>query len=169
MNAPLPQAALSSVQATDLAALPPGSPLTYRRQRGSGTNLGFGFVGDDIQWDIGATGVGFPVTNVVGGLAKTGTLGRYGYKLEAFRRPITGSLLSYAGARDPVSGELWGGVVATGAAGADVSTVTARDAPGPSLPAGSVALAVRLFTPSGKTLASITLPSSRWRRFSRSG
>jgi tetratricopeptide (TPR) repeat protein len=99
-----------------MAALPPGSPLTYRRQRGSGTNLGFGFVGDDIQWDIGATGVGFPVTNVVGGLAKTGTLGRYGYKLEAFRRPITGSLLSYAGARDPVSGELWGGVVATGAA-----------------------------------------------------
>ncbi len=99
-----------------MAALPPGSPLSYRRQRGSGTNLGFGFVGDDIQWDIGATGVGFPVTNVVGGLAKTGTLGRYGYKLEAFRRPITGSLLSYAGARDPVSGEIWGGVVATGAA-----------------------------------------------------
>lgn len=99
-----------------MAALPPGSPLNYRRQRGAGTNLGFGFVGDDIQWDIGTTGVGFPVTNVVGGLAKTGTLGRYGYKLEAFRRPITGSLLSYAGARDPVSGEIWGGVVATGAA-----------------------------------------------------
>ncbi len=99
-----------------MAALPPGSPLSYRRQRGSGTNLGFGFVGDDVQWDIGATGVGFPVTNMVGGLAKTGTLGRYGYKVEAFRRPITGSLLSYAGARDPVSGEIWGGVVATGAA-----------------------------------------------------
>ena len=100
-----------------IAALPPGSPLAYRRQRGSGTNLGFGFVGDDFQWDIGTTGVGLPVTNLVGGLAKTGTLGRYGYKLEGFRRPITGSLLSYAGARDPITGEVWGGVVATGASG----------------------------------------------------
>lgn len=100
-----------------IAALPPGSPLSYRRQRGAGTNLGFGFVGDDIQWDIGATGVGFPVTNLVGGVAKTGNLGRYGYKLEAFRRPITGSLLSYAGAHDPATGAVWGGVVATGASG----------------------------------------------------
>lgn len=100
-----------------LAALAPSSPLTYRRQRGTGTNLGFGFVGDDFQWDIGATGVGFPVTNVVGGLAKTGDWGRYSYKLEGFRRPITGSLLSYAGARDPVTGQVWGGVVATGVSG----------------------------------------------------
>ncbi|MES2609672.1 MAG: cellulose synthase subunit BcsC-related outer membrane protein [Pseudomonadota bacterium] len=100
-----------------IAALPPNSPLTYRRQRGTGTNLGFGFVGDDVQWDLGATGVGFPVTNLVGGIARTGDLGRYGYKLEGFRRPITGSLLSYAGARDPITGQVWGGVVATGASG----------------------------------------------------
>lgn len=100
-----------------IAALPPNSPLAYRRQRGSGTNLGFGFVGDDFQWDIGTTGVGFPVTNLVGGIARTGDLGRYGYKLEGFRRPITGSLLSYAGARDPITGQVWGGVVATGASG----------------------------------------------------
>lgn len=101
-----------------VAALPPGSPFaTERRQRGLGTNAGFGYVGDDIQWDIGATGIGFPVTNLVGGLAKTGDLGRYSYKLEAYRRPITGSLLSYAGTRDPITGQTWGGVVATGAAG----------------------------------------------------
>lgn len=100
-----------------IAALPPNSPLAYRRQRGTGTNLGFGFVGDDFQWDIGTTGVGFPVTNLVGGLARTGELGRYRYKLEGFRRPITGSLLSYAGARDPITGQVWGGVVATGASG----------------------------------------------------
>ncbi len=100
-----------------IAALPPNSPLTYRRQRGTGTNLGFGFVGDDFQWDIGTTGLGFPVTNLVGGIARTGDLGRYGYKLEGFRRPITGSLLSYAGARDPITGQVWGGVVATGVSG----------------------------------------------------
>lgn len=100
-----------------VAAQPPGSPLAYRRQRGTGTNLGFGFVGDNVQWDIGTTGVGFPVTNVVGGIARTGDLGRYSYKLEGFRRPITGSLLSYAGAHDPITGQVWGGVVATGASG----------------------------------------------------
>ena len=100
-----------------VAALPPGSPLVYRRQRGSGLNLGFGFVGDDWRWDIGTTGIGFPVTNLVGGVAKTGDLGRYGYRLEGFRRPVTGNVLSYAGARDPISGQVWGGVVATGAAG----------------------------------------------------
>ena len=100
-----------------VAAHPPGSPLDFRRQRGMGTNLGFGFIGDDFQWDIGATGVGFPVTNLVGGLAKTGDLGRYSYKLEGFRRPITGSLLSYAGAHDPITGQVWGGVVATGTSG----------------------------------------------------
>jgi tetratricopeptide (TPR) repeat protein len=100
-----------------IAALPSGSPLVYRRQRGSGLNLGFGFVGDDWRWDIGTTGIGFPVTNLVGGVSKTGDLGRYGYQLEGFRRPSTGSLLSYAGARDPVSGQVWGGVVATGVAG----------------------------------------------------
>jgi len=100
-----------------IAASPPGTPLVYRRQRGSGLNLGFGFVGDDWRWDIGTTGVGFPVTNLVGGVAKTGDLGRYGYRLEGFRRPVTGNVLSYAGARDPISGQVWGGVVATGAAG----------------------------------------------------
>ena len=100
-----------------VAASPPGSPLVHRRQRGSGLNLGFGFVGDDWRWDIGTTGVGFPVTNLVGGVAKTGDLGRYGYRLEGFRRPVTGNVLSYAGARDPISGQVWGGVVATGAAG----------------------------------------------------
>ncbi|PJI96699.1 Tfp pilus assembly protein PilF [Acidovorax sp. 69] len=100
-----------------VAAQPTGLPLAYRRQRGTGTNLGFGFAGDNFQWDVGTTGVGLPVTNLVGGLAKTGDLGRYGYKLEGFRRPVTGSLLSYAGAADPITGQIWGGVVATGASG----------------------------------------------------
>lgn len=99
------------------AALPPGAPQPYRRQRGSGVNVGFGYAGDDVQWDIGATGVGLPVTNVVGGIARMGEMGRYRYRLEVFRRPVTGSLLSYAGARDAVTGDIWGGVVATGVAG----------------------------------------------------
>lgn len=136
-----------------MAALPPGSSFaTERRQRGQGTNLGFGYVGDDVQWDIGTTGVGFPVTNVVGGLSKTGDLGRYSYKLEAYRRPITGSLLSYAGARDPITGQVWGGVVATGAAGRLSTDI------GPY----STSLSLSLAALTGKNVATNTRAQLRW-------
>ncbi|MBY0412162.1 MAG: BCSC C-terminal domain-containing protein, partial [Burkholderiaceae bacterium] len=100
----LPTSGADILDFGQVAALPPNSPLDYRRQRGAGTNVGFGFLGDDLQWDIGVTGVGFSVTNLVGGVSQTGELGRYSYKIEGFRRPITGSLLSYAGARDPATG-----------------------------------------------------------------
>ncbi len=35
-------------------------------------------------------------------------------KFEASRRPVTDSLLSYAGVTDPASGAVWGGVIRTG-------------------------------------------------------
>lgn len=148
----LPADGSDSLNFGQVAALPPGSPLAYRRQRGTGTNLGFGFVGDDLQWDIGTTGVGFLVTNLVGGLSKTGNLGRYSYKLEGFRRPITGSLLSYAGARDPVTGQAWGGVVATGAAGR-ISTDF-----GPY----STSVTLSLATLTGKNVENNTRTQLRW-------
>lgn len=83
-------------------------------QRASGTNLGIGFVADRWRWDVGAVGIGFPVTNLVGGVKTSGDWGDLRYQLDLHRRPVTGSLLSYAGARDPITGAIWGGVVATG-------------------------------------------------------
>lgn len=88
--------------------------LLSGRQRGSGSNLGFGFVGDALEWDIGATGIGFPVTNLVGGIAHSDSKDGFNYKLAVSRRPLTGNLLTYAGAHDPITGQVWGGVVATG-------------------------------------------------------
>ena len=88
--------------------------LLSGRQRGSGSNLGFGFVGDTLEWDIGATGIGFPVTNLVGGIAHSDSKDGFNYKLAVSRRPLTGNLLTYAGAHDPITGQIWGGVVATG-------------------------------------------------------
>lgn len=87
------------------------------RQRNSGTNLGFGFVGDSLKWDIGATGIGFPVTNVVGGISHSDRTGRFNYQIGVSRRPLTSSLMTYAGAYDPITGNVWGGVVASGASG----------------------------------------------------
>ena len=85
------------------------------RQRSSGTNVGFGFVGDNLEWDIGATGIGFPVSNVVGGISHSDSTERFNYRVAVSRRPLTGNRMTYAGAPEPITGEVWGGVVATGA------------------------------------------------------
>jgi hypothetical protein len=90
-------------------------------QRASGANLGVGYVGPDWRWDLGETGVGFAVRNWVGGVRHSGALDSMDYSLELSRRPMTGTLLSYAGTQDPRSGAVWGGVVAT-SAGTRVAT-----------------------------------------------
>lgn len=64
--------------------------------------------------DIGVTPLGFAVNNIVGGIRFGGDLGPLSVSLEASRRPITASLLSFAGTVDPNTGKTWGGVVATG-------------------------------------------------------
>ncbi|MEI7455788.1 MAG: cellulose synthase subunit BcsC-related outer membrane protein [Nitrosomonadales bacterium] len=80
----------------------------------SGTSIGIGYEQSNVKADIGLVGQGFPVRNVVGGVRTGGNLGGLSYSLTLSRRPYTGSLLSYAGARDPVSGTTWGGVTNTG-------------------------------------------------------
>lgn len=92
-------------------------PGVFIPQTARGLNLGVGYEGESLRWDLGSVGQGFPVTNVVGGIRHSGDVGPLGYSLELARRPMTGTLLSYAGARDPVTGAVWGGVVATSVGG----------------------------------------------------
>ncbi len=114
----LPSAQADALQYGQVAARPasdyPGAPGT---PRGQGTNLGFGYRGAGLEWDIGAIGLGMLVTNLVGGVSHGEWREDGNYRVEFSRRPLTGSLLSYAGARDPISGQIWGGVVATGVSG----------------------------------------------------
>lgn len=93
-----------------LAAFPAGV-----EQKASGVGLGIGVESADWHADIGSTPTGFPVHYLVGGLKYSSALGPLDYALNLSRRPVTSSLLSYAGARDPVSGTVWGGVRSTGA------------------------------------------------------
>ncbi|GGC01173.1 cellulose biosynthesis protein [Oxalicibacterium flavum] len=79
-------------------------------QRVSGTSVGVGYEKDRLRYDIGVIGFGFPVTNVVGGVQKEWRVGDIDYALGFARRPQVSSLLSYAGAVDPLSGRTWGGV-----------------------------------------------------------
>lgn len=91
-----------------------GFPTQPIPQKASGTSIGFGYEQESVRADIGIVGIGFPVSNVVGGLRKGGDVGRLSYSLTLSRRPYTGSLLSYAGAKDPATNATWGGVTNTG-------------------------------------------------------
>lgn len=83
-------------------------------QRASGVALNAALERNGNRYDIGTTPLGFPVQNLVGGILHKGDLGPFGFSVDASRRPLTGSALSYAGARDPNTGQTWGGVLATG-------------------------------------------------------
>lgn len=87
---------------------------SHLRQRTHGTSLAVGWAGERLAVDIGVTPLGFERTNIVGGITYSGKLAAVGWSLTASRRPMTNSLLSYAGAVDPVSGQSWGGVTANG-------------------------------------------------------
>jgi Flp pilus assembly protein TadD len=84
------------------------------QQQAEGLALNVGLERGATRYDLGTTPIGFPVQSWVGGILHRGDLGPFGYSLDLSRRPVTGSVLSYAGARDPRTGRTWGGVQATG-------------------------------------------------------
>jgi hypothetical protein len=79
-----------------------------------GNMLGMGWHDDRWAFDLGHTPQEFTVSNWVGGVTYSGDWSSLGYRLTASRRPLTNSLVSYAGAVDPVTGTRWGGVTANG-------------------------------------------------------
>lgn len=87
---------------------------SYRSQTANGLSLGAGWENDKWKGDLGTTPLGFPVVNWVGGLAYSGDWGQTGWTTTVSRRPVSSSLLSFAGAKDPGTGTTWGGVIATG-------------------------------------------------------
>lgn len=92
----------------------PNCASTMLRQTEQGMSFTAGYQRGDLSADIGFTPLNFPVSNTVGAIRQKGDIGEFGYSLEASRRPITASLLSFAGTKDPNTGRVWGGVVATG-------------------------------------------------------
>ena len=78
--------------------------------------LGIGLSWDSGPWtlDVGTTPLGFAVVDWVGGVRySSGSASGY-HNLELSRRAVTSTVLSYAGAKDPVSGQTYGGVRETG-------------------------------------------------------
>jgi Tfp pilus assembly protein PilF len=90
------------------------TPYGNAPQEATGLGLNLGFATDNLSADIGITPLGFKVRNLVGGLSYAKTVDDLTLKGTVNRRAVTDSLLSYSGARDPLSGDIWGGVVKSG-------------------------------------------------------
>lgn len=85
----------------------------------TGVALAAGYQYDraNTSWraDIGSTPLGFPITSVLGGFLYRYDFPHASVSFDVSRRAMTSSLVSYAGGRDPITGETWGGVVRNGA------------------------------------------------------
>jgi tetratricopeptide (TPR) repeat protein len=85
-------------------------------QHASGVGLAVGYEGKNLSASIGTTPLGFQETNAIGNLTYSGALSdTVSLKADLSRRPVTDSLLSFAGTEDSRTGDRWGGVTATGA------------------------------------------------------
>lgn len=84
-------------------------------QHASGIAPSVAFESDLVEADIGTSPLGFDAPDIVGGVSVNPRLGDSAQaRIFAERRAVTDSVLSYAGATDPISGEFWGAVVRTG-------------------------------------------------------
>jgi hypothetical protein len=96
-----------------LAYTPPfatGSP----GQSAQGAMFGIGYETGPWRFDIGHMPSAFPVNYWVGGVRYANYTGDNSLVVDLARRPVTSSLLSFAGVEDPITGEVWGGVHSTG-------------------------------------------------------
>ena len=97
-----------------IQAAGPGAQRLYKNDAQRGLSLGIEYATDTLHADLGTTPRNFLLPQVVGGIEWTPSLGPFDAGTGLSRRAVTGSVLSYAGLRDPISGAEWGGVVATG-------------------------------------------------------
>ena len=89
--------------------------LQPNNAQATGIAFGMGLDWGRLSFDVGSTPLGFPLTTIVGGIAWNQPLGdKMNIKLEASRRSVTDSVLSYAGVTDPITGLTWGGVTRNG-------------------------------------------------------
>ena len=78
----------------------------------SGVSLGLAYQRNWFSADIGSTPLGFRRENLLGGVEIAPPLGQNArLRITGERRAMTDSLLSWAGARDPSTGLVWGGVM----------------------------------------------------------
>jgi hypothetical protein len=99
----------SSGGAVSFGGVAPGN------QQAEGLGLDLGYNLNSLKADVGSTPLGFRTTNVIGGVEWAPQLTDHvRLRLTGERRAVDETLLSYAGASDPRTGQTWGGVTRTG-------------------------------------------------------
>jgi len=84
-------------------------------QSDSGVGLSVGYESGGFRADIGSTPLGFGQSDVTAGARyRTALTDDLTVAVDLSRRPVTDSLLSFAGVRDARTGDRWGGVSASG-------------------------------------------------------
>jgi len=84
----------------------------------NGVGSAIGYKSGGLAVDAGVTPVGFQFKSITGGVKLDGNLddaGSLSYQMDVSSRPVTDSLLSFAGKVDSTTGKAWGGVMASGA------------------------------------------------------
>lgn len=89
--------------------------INAETQRASGVALSAGYADKLVQIEGGTTPVGFGSTKATWRVAVTPQLSQHATARAWFeRKPVTDSVVAYAGTRDPVTGQTWGQVMRTG-------------------------------------------------------
>ena len=87
-------------------------------QSANGVGVAVAYRMQGLSVDLGTTPLGFQYSNFTGGLKFDGTMDANNsvyYMLNISSRPVTDSVLSFAGTKDSATGLTWGGVMASGA------------------------------------------------------
>jgi len=86
-----------------------------RDTNASGVGLGFGYTRGAFAADIGTSPIGFRRQNILGGVEIAPAItNNFRIRLIGEQRSVTDSVLSWNGARDPRTGQTWGGVARSG-------------------------------------------------------
>jgi thioredoxin-like negative regulator of GroEL len=90
-------------------------------QHRSGLAPAVGYESNAVKAEVGTTPIGMAKTKLTGRLEASPRIGEHA-RIKAYveRKPVTDSVVAYAGTRDPVTGERWGQVMRTGG-GAGIS------------------------------------------------
>lgn len=91
-----------------------GSPNLRYDNSETGIAVGLGYEASDFRADVGSSPLGFPVETIVGGINWRPKSENLSFKIDVSRRVVADSLLSYAGVRDPATGQTYGGIAKTG-------------------------------------------------------
>lgn len=108
----------ATIEAQAIVAQKASALVQADTQHRSGVALSVGYDSKLVQADVGTTPVGMGQTQVQFHAGVTPGLGN-GVQAQAWveRRPVTDSVISYSGTRDPVTGQTWGQVMRLGAGG----------------------------------------------------